>query len=205
VKKKYIPTVYVVDDDEAVRDSLDILLSSVGHSVACYASASAFLTDYSPQMQGCLVLDIRMSGMSGLDLQAKLNEIHALLPIIIISGHGDIPMAVQAVQAGAIDFIQKPFRDQDLLDRINEALQLDSTTRAKLEEHQFIRQKYQQLTPREKEIIGLVANGHANKVIAIDLNLSQRTVELHRANAMKKIGAQSLAHLIRMLSVIAAQ
>ena len=140
-----------------------------------------------------------MPGMSGLELQNKLNAMHCILPIIFITGHGDIPMAVKAVQSGAIDFIQKPFRDQDLLDRINDAIRLDITHRQELTQTQQIKDKLATLTKREYEIIMLVVDGCANKVIASDLNLSQRTVELHRSHAMQKMGAKSLAHIIRMI------
>jgi FixJ family two-component response regulator len=145
------------------------------------------------------VLDIRMPGMSGLELQVKLNERHSILPIIFITGHGDVPMAVEAMQAGAVDFIQKPFRDQDLIDRINRALEKDREMRSQLRERDEIRRRMSQLTPREREVLELVTQGKANKVIAGDLNVSQRTVEIHRARVMEKMGANSLAHLVRMV------
>jgi FixJ family two-component response regulator len=140
-----------------------------------------------------------MPGMSGLELQGKLNERHSILPIIFITGHGDVPMAVEAMQAGAVDFIQKPFRDQDLLDRINQALEKDAGSRRMLAERNMIRKRLESLTPREKEVLDLVVAGKANKVIAGDLNLSQRTVEIHRARVMEKMEAHSLAHLVRMV------
>jgi FixJ family two-component response regulator len=145
------------------------------------------------------VLDIRMPGMSGLELQQRLNEIHAIVPIVFITGHGDVPMAVEAMQHGAVDFIQKPFRDQDLIDRINQALEKDRDNRAGLRERDAIRRRMQQLTLREREVLDLVTQGKANKVIAGDLNVSQRTVEIHRARVMEKMGASSLAHLVRMV------
>lgn len=193
------PTIFVVDDDSAVRDALKLLLRSVGQAVETYGSAQEFLDGYSEDRPGCLVLDIRMPGMSGLELQQRLNERHSILPIIFITGHGDVPMAVEAMQAGAVDFIQKPFRDQDLIDRINQALEKDSSNRAALGERNDIRRRLETLTPREREVLDLVVHGKANKVIAGDLNLSQRTVEIHRARVMEKMQASSLAHLVRMV------
>lgn len=193
------PTVFIVDDDTAVRDALKFLLRSVGHPVEAFASAQDFLDAYRDDRPGCLVLDIRMPGMSGLELQEKLVERRSIVPIIFITGHGDVPMAVEAMQAGAMDFIQKPFRDQDLLDRINQALEKDATNRAALGELNVIRERLASLTPREREVMDLVVHGKANKVIAGDLDLSQRTVEIHRARVMEKMQASSLAHLVRMV------
>jgi FixJ family two-component response regulator len=193
------PTIFIVDDDAAVRDALKLLLRSVGQAVETYGSAQEFLDAYSEDRPGCLVLDIRMPGMSGLELQQKLNEKHSILPIIFITGHGDVPMAVEAMQAGAVDFIQKPFRDQDLIDRINQALEKDGSNRAALGERNDIRRRLDTLTPREREVLDLVVHGKANKVIAGDLKLSQRTVEIHRARVMEKMQASSLAHLVRMV------
>jgi FixJ family two-component response regulator len=192
-------TIFIVDDDAAVRDALKLLLRSVGQAVETYGSAQEFLDAYSEDRAGCLVLDIRMPGMSGLELQQKLNEKHSILPIIFITGHGDVPMAVEAMQAGAVDFIQKPFRDQDLIDRINQALEKDNSNRAALGERNDIRKRLETLTPREREVLDLVVHGKANKVIAGDLKLSQRTVEIHRARVMEKMQASSLAHLVRMV------
>jgi FixJ family two-component response regulator len=192
-------TVFVVDDDEAVRTSLRLLLKSVGLPVETFASAQEFLDQFDPNRAGCLVLDIRMPGMSGLELQMHLNERHSIMPIVFITGHGDVPMAVEAMQAGAVDFIQKPFRDQDLIDRINRALEKDREMRSQLRERDEIRRRMSQLTPREREVLDLVTQGKANKVIAGDLNVSQRTVEIHRARVMEKMGANSLAHLVRMV------
>jgi two-component system, LuxR family, response regulator FixJ len=192
-------TVFVVDDDDAVRTSLRLLLKSVGLPVETFGSAQEFLDSFDADRAGCLVLDIRMPGMSGLELQQKLNEMHAIVPIVFITGHGDVPMAVEAMQHGAVDFIQKPFRDQDLIDRINQALERDRENRAGLKERDAIRRRMEQLTPREREVLALVTQGKANKVIAGDLNVSQRTVEIHRARVMEKMGASSLAHLVRMV------
>ena len=200
--KEKITTVFVVDDDEAVRTSLKLLLRSVGLPVETAASAQEFLDRFDAERPGCLVLDIRMPGLSGLELQERLNAMHAMIPVVFITGHGDVPMAVEAMQHGAVDFIQKPFRDQDLLDRINQALEKDRDNRAGLRERDNIRARIADLTPREKEVLDLVAAGKANKVIASDLEVSQRTVEIHRARVMEKMKASSLAHLVRM--VIAA-
>jgi FixJ family two-component response regulator len=196
------PTVFVVDDDAAVRDSLRMLLRSVGLPCETFESGHAFLDGDPDDRPGCLVLDIRMPGMSGLELQTRLNERNSILPIIFITGHGDVPMAVEAMQAGAVDFIQKPFRDQDLLDRINQALEKDANSRRALTERGVIRKHLDSLTPREREVLDLVVAGKANKVIAGDLDLSQRTVEIHRARVMEKMGAHSLAHLVRMVIAV---
>lgn len=192
------PRVFVVDDDEAVRESLEVLLRAAGHAVDSFSSADAFLAVYR-DAPGCLVLDIRMPGMSGLELQARLNERRAILPVIFITGHGDVSMAVEAMQGGAMDFLQKPFRDGELLDRIALALVRDATNRAALAGLERIRSHLASLTPREAEVMRLVVAGKANKVIASDLSLSQRTVEIHRARVMEKMGAASLAHLVRMV------
>ncbi len=193
------PTVFIVDDDEPVRDSLKMLMRSVGLNAETFSGAAEFLEAYDPDRPGCLVLDIRMPGMSGMELQEKLNEVHAILPIIFITGHGDVPMAVKAIQYGAADFIQKPFRDQDLLDRINKAIEQDASNRAQLLETRDIEERLSNLTPREKEVLELIVDGRPNKVIAADLEVSQRTVEIHRARVMDKMRASSLAHLVRMV------
>jgi FixJ family two-component response regulator len=193
------PLVYLVDDDEAVRDALGLLLKSVGLQSRLYASALEFLEDYSPERHACLVADIRMPGLSGLELQQRLNEQHAEIPIIFITGHGDVPMAVNAMKSGATDFIQKPFRDQDLLDRINKALQQDKERRVSGAQTRVIRDRLKLLTPRELEVMQRVVRGQANKVIAMDLGVSQRTVELHRARVMRKMGARSLAALVSLV------
>jgi FixJ family two-component response regulator len=192
-------TVFIVDDDEAVRGSLKLLLKTIGVPAQAYASAQEFLDTFDAQRPGCLVLDIRMPGMSGLELQEALNARGALLPIIFITGHGDVPMAVEAMQRGALDFLQKPFRDQDLLDRIHKALERDRAGRELLGNRATIRARIAELTPREREVLALVTEGKANKVIAGDLGVSQRTVEIHRAHVMEKMGANSLAHLVRMV------
>jgi FixJ family two-component response regulator len=193
------PTVFVVDDDEGVRNSLRFLLKSVGLAARTHASASEFLESYTPSQPGCLVLDVRMPGMSGLELQQQLNLRGAVIPVIFITGHGDIPMAVEAMQQGAFDFLQKPFRDQDLIDRIQRALERDARGRASLAEHTRIRQRLDSLTPREREVLALMTRGKPNKIMAAELGVSQRTVEIHRARVMEKSGAASLAQLVRMV------
>ena len=197
--KDKAPTVFVVDDDDAVRTSIRLLLRSVGLPVETFSSAQEFLDNVDGDRLGCLVLDIRMPNMSGLELQQRLNELHHIIPIVFITGHGDLPMAVEAMQHGADDFIQKPFRDQDLIDRINQGLEKDRINRDDLKQRDGIRERIGDLTPREREVLDLVAQGKANKVIAGDLNVSQRTVEIHRARVMEKMGASSLAHLVRMV------
>ena len=190
--------VYVVDDDEAVRDSLKLLLESVDLSCQTYASATDFLENHDPDQPSCLVADIRMPGMSGLDLQDELNRRSSTIPILFITGHGDVPMAVDAMKSGALDFIQKPFRDQELLDRIHQALEQDEERREDNRELADIRGRMERLTARETEVMHRVVQGQANKVIALDLGVSQRTVEIHRARVMQKMGARSLAELVRM-------
>jgi FixJ family two-component response regulator len=191
-------TVFVVDDDEGVRDGLSLLLSTVGQHCVLYKGATEFLDDYDEGTHGCLILDIRMPRMSGLELQKKLIDMGSKLPIIFITGHGDIPMAVQAMRRGAVDFIRKPFREHDLLDRINEALNLDDTNHQKEVGYKELDEKLQSLTEREQEVFERVADGKMNKVIAMDLGISERTVEVHRGQMMKKLGAKTLAQLVRI-------
>ena len=197
--KEHSPVVFIVDDDEGVRSSLRLLLKSVGLVPSALASAREFLDKYDPAQPGCLVLDVRMPEMSGLELQEQLNLKGAVLPVIFITGHGDVPMAVEAMQAGACDFLQKPFRDQDLIDRIQRALDKDRTNRAALNERTLIHERLQSLTPREREVLAMVTSGKANKIMAADLGVSQRTVEIHRARVMEKMRAASLAQLVRMV------
>ncbi|MBJ6138535.1 response regulator FixJ [Marinobacter litoralis] len=192
-------TVYVVEDDEAVRDSLALLLKSDSKPVKTYENAGAFLKDYSEEMAGCIVLDIRMPGMDGMELQKKLNEKHSILPIIFVTGHGDVPMAVDAMKEGAVDFIQKPYREEALLEKIEAALAQDREQRKTLGERMEIVRRVKSLTPRETEIMDRMIAGQANKVIAIELEISQRTVEIHRSRVMHKMGTHSLAHLVRMV------
>ena len=193
------PIVFVVDDDEAVRGSLRLLIRSVGLQAQAYASAREFIDAYDAHQHGCLVLDVRMPGMSGLELQQQLNQRGATIPVVFISGHGDVPMAVEAMQQGAFDFLQKPFRDQDLLDRVQRALARDAHQRANFAALAQIHERLESLTPRERQVLQMVTLGKANKVIGADLGVSQRTVEIHRAHVMEKMQARSLAELVRMV------
>lgn len=191
------PLVYVIDDDEAVRDSLAMLLKSVGLAHETYASALDFLRAYDAERHACIVSDIRMPGMNGLELQERLIESGVEVPLIFITGHGDVPMAVSAMKRGAADFIQKPFRDQELIDRIHQVLEKEKIRRAARREENIIRERLSTLTPREVEVMERVVKGQANKVIAMDLGVSQRTVELHRARVMRKLRMRSLAELVQ--------
>ena len=191
-------TVYVVDDDDGMRRALSLLLNTVGYKTAAFASPVEFLDKFKTDTAGCLVLDIRMPGMSGLELQQQLNRMGSMLPVIFITGHGDVPMAVQAMKEGAFEFVQKPFRDQDLLDRINHALEQDKENRSTLARRADVLHRVDSLTPREKQVMAMVVDGAANKVVAIDLGLSERTVEIHRAKVMEKMGARSVAHLVKL-------
>jgi two-component system, LuxR family, response regulator FixJ len=197
--KERQPIVFVVDDDEAVRSALRLLLKSVGLTANALPTAQQFLATYDPAQPGCLVLDVRMPGMSGLELQEQLNLSGAVIPVIFITGHGDVPMAVEAMQQGAFNFLQKPFRDQDLIDQIQKALARDQQNRAELSERSRNRERLESLTPREREVLALVVSGKPNKVMAADLGLSQRTVEIHRARVMEKMGVSSLAQLVRIV------
>jgi two-component system response regulator FixJ len=201
--KEQPQTVFVVDDDEAVRDSLRLLLKSAGILAVTYASAQELLANYDPAQPGCLVLDVRMPGTSGLEMQHELNLRGAMIPVIFITGHGDIPMAVEAMQQGAFDFLQKPFRDSELLDRVQRALARDQEQRERLRQTDRIRERLASLSPREREVLDLVTRGKANKMVAGDLGVSQRTVEIHRAHVMQKMEAGSLAELVRMMMTIA--
>ncbi|MEQ1803052.1 MAG: response regulator transcription factor [Gammaproteobacteria bacterium] len=193
-----ITTVFVVDDDDGVRTSLGILLDSAGYRAVPFSSAPDFLSQYDPARPGCLLLDMRMPGMTGMELLQELSSRGAFLPVIFITGHGDVAMAVEAMKAGAFDFLQKPFSPRDLLDRVQRALAADSEARQVLSRVEELRQRHATLTPREKEVMGLIVGGHANKVIAMDLGLSERTVEIHRARVMEKMATRSVAHLVRM-------
>ncbi len=196
-------TIYVVDDDDGMRRALTLLLSTVGFNTQSFARPSEFLAKLKPDEPGCLVLDIRMPEMSGLELQQQLNRTGCMLPIIFITGHGDVPMAVQAMKAGAFEFIQKPFREQDLLDQINHALRHDAENRQNVARRADVLRRLETLTPRERQVMDLVVDGGANKVIAIDLGLSERTVEIHRAKVMEKMGARSVAHLVKLHMTLA--
>ena len=192
------PTVYIVDDDAAIRFAMAALMDSVTLQHEIFESADEFLEKVTEQRPGCLVLDIRMPGLGGLELQEELIKRGNTLPIIFITGHGDVPMAVDAMQKGAVDFIQKPFRDQDLLDRIREAIATDEQRREEQQVHSEIEARLGKLTKREREVFELVVTGKPNKVIAYELGVSQRTVEIHRARVMEKMEARSLADLVKM-------
>ena len=197
--KKNDAIVMVVDDDAGVRNAMRSLLKSVGLVSQLHASAQEFLASYDPAQPGCVLLDIRMPGMSGLELQQELNLRGATIPVIFMTGHGDIPMAVEAMQHGAFDFLQKPFRDQDLLDRIQKAIARDAQLRLSLGEHARIRACLEKLTAREREVLDLLVQGKQNKAVAQVLDVSPRTVEIHRARVMEKMEAQSVAELVRMM------
>jgi len=191
--------VMVVDDDAGVRNAMRALLKSVGINCSLFASAQEFLAAWQPAQLGCLVLDIRMPGMSGMELQQQLNLRGAVMPVIFMTGHGDIPMAVEAMQHGAFDFLQKPFRDQDLLDRIQRAIAKDAELRKSLGEHARIKTHLESLTPREREVLDLMTKGLQNKMIGQQLGVSPRTIEIHRARVMEKMNATSVAELVRMM------
>jgi len=191
-------TVFVVDDDQAMRNSLQWLIESVGMNVETYGSADEFIEGYYPGRSGCLLLDVRMPGMSGLELQEHFVSQGIRIPVIIITGHGDVPMAVRAMKVGAVDFIEKPFNDELLLDSIRNALVLDEVQRTEQAQRAEIAARLAQLTPRELEVMKMVTDGKANKEIAGDLGISSKTVEAHRARVMEKMEAVSLAELVKM-------
>jgi two-component system response regulator FixJ len=193
------PVVFVVDDDQAIRSSLKWLIESVGLRVEAFASADQFMRHYYPGRAGCLLLDVRMPGMSGLELQERFVREQIQLPIIIITGHGDVPMAVRAMQAGAVDFIEKPFNDERLLECIRNALGRDRRQREIQSQRAELAARLEQLTPREHEVMEMVTEGRSNKEIANDLGVSAKTVEAHRARVMEKMQAGSLAELVRMV------
>ena len=195
-------TVFVVDDDEAVRDSLRLLLKSARLSVENYASAAEFLDAYDPEQGGCLVLDIHMPGFNGLQLQDELRRRGIAIPIIFITGHGDVPIAVQAMKQGAVEFLQKPFNDKDLLASIRKAFERDIEGRAQQKQSNQARERYVTLTPREKEVMQKVVAGLSSKQVAYELGISQRTVEIHRGSVMSKMGADSVASLVKMMMSI---
>lgn len=190
--------VFVVDDDAAVRESMSELFASVGLPVETFASTAEFLKKKQSDGPHCLVLDVRLPGLSGLDLQADLVKAGAQLPIIFVTGHGDIPMSVRAMKAGAIEFLTKPFRDQELLDAVQRGLELDRARRDQQRSAADVRARFTSLTAREQEVIALVSTGLLNKQIAGRLGVSEVTVKVHRANGMRKMGAKSLAHLVKL-------
>jgi FixJ family two-component response regulator len=194
--------VFIVDDDAEVREAIKLLMESVGLEVACYDSGQGYLASFDPDAPGCLVLDVRMPGLSGLELQARLDAEPIHPPIVIITGHGDVPMAVRAVKAGAVDFIEKPFKDQHLLDSVHRALEIDARQRGEVSRRHEIRGRFERLTPREQQVLDLVVTGTRNKVIAAQLGVSQSTVEVHRSRVMDKMEAKTLSDLMRMIFVL---
>ncbi len=193
------PVVFVVDDDRAARESLSWLIGSVHLRVAAFASAAEFLAAYPPGQAGCVVADVRMPGLSGLDLQTELRQRGIALPVIVVTGHGDVPMAVRAMKAGALDFIEKPFNDQVLIDLVQKAVEKSLAARRSAAEKRDLRTRLEQLTPRERQVLDMVAAGESNKNIAHALGISEKTVEAHRAHVMEKMRANSFAELMKLV------
>jgi FixJ family two-component response regulator len=196
------PVVFVVDDDESMRKGLGSLLRSVGLRVETFATAPEFLAVNLPRAPCCLILDVRLPGLSGLDFQAKLASARVEVPIIFITGHGDIPMTVRAMKAGALEFLTKPFRDQDLLDAVQVALERDKTRHESEDVLAQLRAKFETLTPREQEVMACVTGGLMNKQVAAEIGVSENTVKVHRGNVTRKMGAKSLAELVRMADLL---
>ena len=198
------PIIFIVDDDLSIRRSTERLVRSAGFNVLTFASAGEFLKNPRPEGPACLVLDVRMPGLNGMDLQHELNQSGIHIPIIFITGHGDIPMSVRAMKAGAVEFLTKPFRSRDLLDAIRAAIERDRSAHKERSESGELRQHYEQLTPREREVMALVVAGMLNKQIAGELATTERTIKFHRAHIMQKMNAKSLADLVRMAEKLEA-
>ncbi len=196
------PVVFVIDDDESIREALKSLFRSVGLRVELFGAAAEFLKSKLPDTPSCLVLDVRLPGLSGLDFQTELARANVHIPIIFITGHGDIPMTVRAMKAGAVEFLTKPFRDQELLDSVGIALERDRSRREQDSTVHDVKQHFKSLTPREQEVMGFVTSGLMNKQIAAKLGVSEITVKVHRGNVMRKMTARSLADLVRMADVL---
>jgi two-component system, LuxR family, response regulator FixJ len=191
-------TIFIVDDDDAVRDSLKLLLETAGFSVMAFPTGMAFLETVAPTAQGCVLMDVRMPGMGGLEVHQELRRRNSALPVIVITGHGDVPLAVRAMKAGAADFIEKPFTDETILGGIRRALELGQESRQEQAANAEILARADRLTPREREVFNELVAGHPNKVIAYNLAISPRTVEIHRARVMEKMQARNLSALVRM-------
>lgn len=194
--------VHIIDDDASLREALDSLFRSTGLTARLYESASAFMDTEIPDEPSCIVLDVRLPGMSGLDFQERLAELGVQLPVVLMTGHGDIPMSVRAMKAGAVDFLPKPFRDQEMLDAVTAALEKDRTRRAAGGKAEALKAAYATLSPRERQVMALVTAGKMNKQVAGDLNLSEITVKIHRGSAMRKMGAKTLADFVRMAEAL---
>lgn len=197
-----VPAVHVVDDDAGLRTALDSLFRSMGYPTRLYGSAAEFMASGASGGAGCLVLDIRLPGTSGLDFQQQLADAGVTMPVILMTGHGDIPMTVRGMKAGAVDFLPKPFREQDMLDAVAAALARDASTRAERHQSDDLRHRFETLSARERDVMGRVATGKMNKQIAFDLGLSEITVKIHRGNAMRKMGAKTLADFVRMAETL---
>ena len=198
MKPAAVPTVFIIDDDRSMRQAVKDLVESIGLRAESFSTGQEFLNRQSTSYPSCLVLDVRLPQMGGLDFQRRLTEIGMQIPIIFITAHGDVPMSVRALKSGAVDFLTKPFRDQDLLDAIQQALQRDRAAREQQAEVHGLHRRYQALTPREREVMGLVVSGMLNKQIASEIGASEATVKIHRGNLMQKMQAGSLIELVRM-------